>query len=711
MQRAWAQLAETVVAVLFFVALALLWTFPLVSRWTTAIPGAGVGDNAAGLWNFWWARFALGHDLELLQTPYLFAPHGTSLSLHTNTLLPALAGATVLGRLPLVAAHNTLLIATLALNGLCASWLLRRETGDRIASLLGGTIFAGSPFVAAHLHGHFNVLSAWSLPLVCLAARSAHARSHGWALCLGLIVGVTTYLDYYYAIYAVGIAVVLLALQGRDVRLLVAAERSAPTATDRGLRAGVLAVALIVAAILTTGGATFVIGSIRIGLEEPFNGLQLLGLLVAIVAWRRWRPGLTFPRASAPSWSWRHLAIAAIGAIIVSAPIWIGLGELVWTGDYVSQVHRWRSGAQGVDLSTVIAGPPFHWLAPWTKLVYQWRGMDPIERSGWMGLLPLVLAVGGWRLAPRTVTARWLVVAVLAFLWALGPHLTLFGWNTGFILPNALLRYVPVMSNARIPGRAMVVVILAVAALAALGVAQLRRRGLSRVTCAALAVLVLLELWPGGFPLTELDRSPLYEAVRIHPASGSVLELPMGIRDGFGETGKLDHRALWYQTIHERKLLGGFVARLPRSTARAYATDPLLSALLAASSDRTSSLTPPLPGRDDAARALRALDVRFIVLNRREAPSALANWLDGVPSVRLGTHDGREVYVVQDPGRGPVASTKAGPGAYAFCPNAELSSCRAACSSALTRVPPMPRNPPSFAASATDWAAVTNHCL
>lgn len=652
MQRAWAQLAGTGVAAVFFVGLAILWTFPLVSQGTSSILGDGAGDNTAGLWNFWWARFAIGHGLELLRTPYLFAPHGTSLALHTNTALPALAGATVLGSLPLVAAHNALLIATLALNGLCAYWLLRHETGDGSASLLGGAIFTGSPFVVAHLHGHFNVLSAWSLPLVCLAARTAHADSHAWALRLGFFLGLTAYLDYYYVIYAAGIAVVLLVLQAWDVRLLVATERSSPTVTDRGLRATVLVIALIVAAILTTGGATFAIGSIHIGLEEPFNGLQLLGLLVAIVAWRRWRPGLTFSRASTPSWSGRHLAIAAIVAIIVSAPIWIGLVELVRTGDYVSQVHRWRSGAQGVDLSTAIAGPPFHWLTGWTRRLYQWRGIDPIERSAWMGVIPLVLAVGGYRLAPRAVTTRWLVVFILAFLWALGPHLTLLGWNTGFILPNALLRYLPVISNARIPGRAMVIVMLAVAALAALGVAQLRRRGLSPVTCAALAALVLLELWPGRFPLTALDRSPLYEAVRVHPASGSVLELPMGIRDGFGETGKLDHRALWYQTIHERKLLGGFVARLPTSTARAYATDPLLSGLLAASSNTTSQLTPTLPVQNDAARALRALDVRFIVLNRGEASSALANWLDGVPSVPLGTHNGRELYLVQDPVKG-----------------------------------------------------------
>ena len=46
-----------------------------------------------------------------------------------------------------------------------------------------------------------------------------------------------------------------------------------------------------------------------------------------------------------------------------------------------------------------------------------------------------------------------------------------------------------------------------------------------------------------------------------HP--GAVLELPLGIRDGFGEYGVLDSRVQDHQTLHEKPLVGGFVSRMP----------------------------------------------------------------------------------------------------------------------------------------------------
>lgn len=634
-----------------FIGLALLWTFPLITHGSTHIPGDGPGDNIGALWNFWWTRFALAQDLDLFHTRHLFAPEGTSLGLHAQLAVPALLGATVLGGVPLIPAHNVLLIVTLALNGLCAYWLLRRETGDDIAALLGGVIFAGSPFFVAHLHGHFNVLSAWSLPLACLATRAATPGSHRWAVGFGAVLGLTVYLDYYYALYAGALAGVLLLLQRYDVRLTHGVAHSHPSTADRWLIGVTIVVAAVVVPIAIADGLTP--GPPQPGLSDPFNGQQLLWLLLAIVALRRWRPRLSFSatHAAAPS-RWVVVPIAIGIAILMSAPLGIAVLGVVLNGDYVSQTYPWRSGAQGVDLATLVMGPPFHWIAGTPALAYDWLGIDMIERSAWMGIVPLGLALTGWRLAPRPQTMRWLVVGGGAFLWALGPHLTILGWNSGLVLPNAVLRYLPVLSNARVPGRTMVIVFLAVAVLSAFGIAELRRRGFPIVGCAVVATLLLAELWPGRFPLTALESSPLYESLRIHPASGAVLELPMGIRDGFGETGRLDHQTLWYQTIHERPMTGGFVARMPASTVRAYTEHPLLSTLLALSSSTPPSEAVRLPDGEEAQRALRALDIRFIVLNRQTAPPALANWVDAVGGpvrVQLGADDLRDWFLVADP--------------------------------------------------------------
>ena len=71
-------------AALVCLSLGVAWTFPLIQHFTDRIPGAEIGDNVAALWNFWWARFAMAHGLDLFHTSHLFAPEGTSLSLHSN---------------------------------------------------------------------------------------------------------------------------------------------------------------------------------------------------------------------------------------------------------------------------------------------------------------------------------------------------------------------------------------------------------------------------------------------------------------------------------------------------------------------------------------------------------------------------------------------------------------------------------------------------
>ena len=51
---------------------------------------------------------------------------------------------------------------------------------------------------------------------------------------------------------------------------------------------------------------------------------------------------------------------------------------------------------------------------------------------------------------------------------------------------------------------------------------------------------------------------------------GTVLEVPLGIRDGSGERGKLDPWLSYYQTVHGQPEMGGFVARLSNRIRASY---------------------------------------------------------------------------------------------------------------------------------------------
>ena len=209
-------------------------------------------------------------------------------------------------------------------------------------------------------------------------------------------------------------------------------------------------------------------------------------------------------------------------------------------------------------------------------------------------------------------------------IWALGPHLVAFGQRLNILLPAILVRYVPIVANARIPSRAVVVVYLAVAMLSAFGFALLRARQLG-VLAWALLMGVVLDFLPRPVHVLELDHPALYDVLKSNQTPGSVCELPMGLRDGFGETGRFDSRTLWYQTIHGRPMTGGFVARLSPRLVGAYSDAPVLGSLLRLSSGKPLA-GELIPAPAEASAALRAQNIRFVVVNRNGAPPDLLQY-------------------------------------------------------------------------------------
>jgi len=70
-------------------------------------------------------------------------------------------------------------------------------------------------------------------------------------------------------------------------------------------------------------------------------------------------------------------------------------------------------------------------------------------------------------------------------------------------------------------------------------------------------------------------------------------------------------RYLYYQTIHEKPIVGGWVSRLPQSTLRSFEQTPLVAALVAIHSG--TQVNP-----SDVARGLQMLrenNVRYIIVH------------------------------------------------------------------------------------------------
>jgi hypothetical protein len=653
-----------------FAAMAVVWSFPLARHLPTHLPGPGLGDNVDFLWNFWWMRTALASGLNFFHTTYLFVPAGADLTLHTHTALPAFLGATVLGRLPTVTALNLTILAALSLNGFCAYLLAWRVTRDHGAAMIGGILFGGSPYIAAHLNGHFNLTTAWTIPLFAIAASEAIRGSTAkWAALAGLLLGITAYIDYYYVVYEFALALCLVAVAAREWSF--ASRGPSPRSRRLAKVVGVLVLvdAATLGALAITGGIEVQIGPLRIPAHHIFNSLQAFWVLVALFLGLWLRPRLDARRREtlAPT-SMALVVLIMTGVFLVTAAplVWNAVG-LFHRGEYVTPRYSWRSAPGGIDLATLLLGNPFQ--AVWgggVQRVYRMMGINLIESTGWLGIAPIVLAAWALRrhmelTSSHEISVRrfsdpnspmvcqWALIGLVFFVWALGPHLMAFGINTGMILPYALLRYVPIIANARIPGRAMVVSYLALAVIAAITAAEWRRGSRYALLITVVVSLALAaDYLPAPFPLAELNRPAIYETLRDRPEAGAVCELPLGIRDGSGERGTFDDRVLLYQTIHQRPLVGGFVARLPRAVAVAYGGDPLLASLLRLSErDAAVDAARPLPDRQLAADRLRKNGIAFVMLNRSTASPTLVEYVERVLPLTLVAQEGeRSLYLV-----------------------------------------------------------------
>jgi hypothetical protein len=631
-----------VVAVACLTAAAWWLLLPLTSRLSSHVPGVFPGDNITFVWDTWWFRRAFAAHSSGIWCDLLFAPYGTSLLLHTHTILQAVLGVLLCPTGSPVLAHNVVLAAGVVANGLCTYALAFHYTRRSLPSLVAGVMFTWSTFVLVHLAGHFNLVHAWVLPLAAwCTTRFLERPSTGRGVTLGGVLATIAYSDYYFFVYAVATALLLAVTR----RFTFSIERRPGPAGRPAIALAVIAavITVLAAVIVGTGGWVLYVADVPISMRGTRNlaAAATAALLAAAALTFRLRvdglPGRTLPLAK--QWA----APAAVFAVLL-LPLAAAAAGLILQGGYASQPILWQSSPAGIDLVTMVEGPPRHLIVgELVGMSYRTARISSIEQSGWISLVGL-LGIGAALLRYRDQpdVRAWLVLAAAFFAVALGPFVRIDGVDTGIPGPFALLRYVPPFSNARMPGRAIVIVQLAAAVLTAM---VLARRTTQWKNAAWWLVFLVLEAVPHPTPLLALPRPDAVDAaIVLSRAPGSVLELPVGLRDGFGMIGWLDHRALAHQMHHERPLVGGFVARMSPTLRERYLQTPIFVAALG-----VSDLDRPLE-RSLSARAAADQGVAFLVVNRDllDRPRSLdPSTLEAAGFRHVTSDDGRELYAVE----------------------------------------------------------------
>lgn len=639
-----------------YCGLAVVFSWPLPLHMATHLTGAPAGDTGVYVWNMWVFRHEVLQQQVPLQTnAVLSLMPRVDLTLHNYTLFMNVLAFPLIGPLGLLGAFNVVYLAMMALTAWCTARLCYVLGGRHWESWLAGAAFAFSPVLMARSTAHFSLVAAAPLPvLLLILVRSEGKGRVRDAVALGATLAWAAFCDIYYAVYgALLIGAYVLAMAVSVSRHEAAGWLVFVRRVTRGLA---IIAATFVLVVAVQGGLIHVAG-IRISMRSLYTPVLLLTVLVLVNLWTRWRPQFEWRYRFRWSHPWLGGVMIATAAVLLS-PVLLAYGGRLWRGQMASPEIYWRSSPPGVDLlAFVMPNPTSPWFGqPFKAWIEAQRADGFAELTGSLPLVALGVIAWAWfRAGWRPSRRRWLWMPALFAAMSLGPFVHVAGTNTYIPGPWALLRYVPVVGLARSPSRFVVLVALGVAILFASSLTALGERwpARRRLLLGCLTALLLVELSPAPRQLFSGRVASVYHRIAADPrADARVLSLPFGVRDGTSSIGNFNPLTQYQQTVHAKRLVGGYLSRVTTEQKRALTRLPVLDAMMTLSQPASPGLSEDQRrrARDARDRFLNVSKLAWVVTDDRATSPELRSFAEDLLRLeRIVSEEGYTLYVPQAP--------------------------------------------------------------
>jgi hypothetical protein len=324
------------------------------------------------------------------------------------------------------------------------------------------------------------------------------------------------------------------------------------------------------------------------------------------------------------------IGVAMVAYLVPMSPI---LGPLFYVGLTQEFSGAHDPGVWSADLTSFFVPNAISTYGEITRPVWEtWTG-SMTENANYLGYVVLALAVIA---LIRVRSARfWGMSALIFGVLMLGPHPHLLGEiYTSVPLPYQLLhRYVPLFELSGMPTRFDILVKLCLAVMVAYALAERLQRSTrsARVKVAGVGLVTLaiaIEYLAIPFTTVQLEVPPFYAELARDSDVYGVVDIP------------LRPETLYFATVHEKPIVGGYVSR-PTVPAMSYlAETPIISTLV---NDA------PLPAASDlpmlAREVFRDANIRYVITHGGVHEDLLENTLS-FPVV--DSRGGIRVYQVMD---------------------------------------------------------------
>ena len=205
------------------------------------------------------------------------------------------------------------------------------------------------------------------------------------------------------------------------------------------------------------------------------------------------------------------------------------------------------------------------WLNPlyaeYVRHIYELFKTNITEWESYLGIFTVALMLLGVFKFEARKTGMWLLLFLLFVLISLGPYLQILGKQFDDTrLPFYFLQELPVIESMRSPKRFLVTAMLAAAVLAGLGAHYLFTRKVTGHWSGLVLMMVLVGLiitdywgWPRSLVTSDASYPSFFEEIARNEGDIAILHIPI--------TNITNSQPLYYQTIHGKRIIGGYVER------------------------------------------------------------------------------------------------------------------------------------------------------
>jgi hypothetical protein len=222
-----------------FIGLTVFLTWPQVLHLSNRT--ADSEDPLLSIWRLRWVAHQLPRAPLALFDGNVFYPERRTLSFSDAVILPAVAAAPLawLG-LNRVLVYNLVLLSGFVLSGCTMFLLVKRLTGNAVAGVFAGVVFAFAPYRFDHFE-HLELQHAWAMPLALWAChRTLDSGRLSDGMLTGLALALQSLCSLYYGIFLASYLAIVVPIA------LLAAKASSRKRAVAALLAGAIVTALVV---------------------------------------------------------------------------------------------------------------------------------------------------------------------------------------------------------------------------------------------------------------------------------------------------------------------------------------------------------------------------------------------------------------------------------------------------------------------------------